>query len=101
MATADLPATDHLSPDAKKQLLARLARELAGGSGAPLSVTDASGEVRVRVVPADARARAERALREATPEYLAELQRRAATPEDSMSHEEALNLAQPAPEPTQ
>ncbi len=92
MATAELPATDHLSTDAKKQLLLRIARELMDPSGA-MSAADAAGEVVVYVVPTDAQARAERAMREATPECLAELQRRAATPEDSFSHEEALSLA--------
>ena len=65
--TADLPATDHLSTDAKRQLFLRIARELMDASGA-VSVADAAGEVVVYAVPADARARAERAIREMTPE---------------------------------
>ena len=91
MATANLPAIDSLSTEAKRQLLALLARDLTSPSGEPLSVRDeAVGEVTVYVVPPDARARAERAMREATPERLAELQRRAQTPDDSFSLEEAL-----------
>ncbi len=81
-----------LPAETKRQLLAMLARDLLPASGAALSVTDAGGEVVVYAIPADARARAERAMREASPEYLAELQRRAATPEDSFSVEEALGL---------
>ncbi len=90
-----------LSPETKRQLLAMLARDLLTASGTPLSVTDATGEVVVYAIPADARARAERAMREATPERLAELRRRAATPENSFSHEEALKLARPASESAQ
>ena len=97
MSTADLPVTDTLSVEAKRQLLARLARELLPATGGPLSVRDAAGEVVVYAVPPDARARAERAIREASPEYLAELRRRAATPEQSMSLEEVLQLGK-APE---
>jgi hypothetical protein len=100
MSTANLPAIDGLSTEAKRQLLAKLARDLMAPSGEPLSVRDeAGGEVMVYVVPPDARA--ERAMREASPERLAELQRRAETPEDSFSHEEALRLARPASESTQ
>jgi hypothetical protein len=101
MSTANLPAIESLSTEAKRQLLARLARDLMAASGEPLSVEDAAGEVVVYTVPADARARAERAMREASPEFLAELRRRAETLEDSFSHEEALRLARPAPESTQ
>jgi hypothetical protein len=97
MSTANLPAIDTLSVEAKRQLLAILARDLMAVSGEPLSVRDeAGGEVMVYVVPPGARARAERAMRDATSERLAELQRRAETPEDSFSHEEALKLARPA-----
>src|SRR5438093_5379812 len=93
MSTANLPAIDGLSTEAKRQLLAKLARDLTAASGEPLSVRDETGgEVVVYVVPPDARERAERAMREASPEYLAELQRRAATPEQSMSLEEVLQL---------
>ena len=93
MSTA-FPAIDAgMSTDVKRQLLARLARDLMGPSGEPLSVKDeAGGEVTVYLVPADARARAGAAMREATPERLAELQRRAETPNDSFSLEEALGL---------
>ena len=90
-----------LPAETKRQLLAMLARDLLPTSGASLSVSDAAGEVVVYAVPADARARAERAMREATPERLAELQRRAATPENSFSVEELLKLARPASEPMQ
>ncbi len=90
MSTAELPATDHLSDDAKRRLLARLARELMSRSGAPVYLRDATGEVVVYVPAPDARARAERAMREATPERRAELARRAATPENSFSVEEVL-----------
>jgi hypothetical protein len=90
MSTANLPAIDTLSVEAKRQLLAKLARDLLATSGAPLSVHDGAGEVVVYVVPPDARARAERAMREASPERLAELRRRAATPENSISVEEVL-----------
>lgn len=89
-----------LPAETKRQLLAMLARELMDASGA-VSVADAAGEVVVYAIPADARARAERAMREATPAYLAELQLRAATPEKSFSHEEALKLARPASEAAQ
>lgn len=93
MSTANLPAIDGLSTEAKRQLLALLARDLMAPSGEPLSVRDeVVGEVVVYVVPPDARARAERAMREASPERLAELQLRAATPDDSFSLEEALGL---------
>jgi hypothetical protein len=93
MSTGNLPAIDTLSVEAKRQLLAMLARDLSAASGEPLSVRDeAGGEVVVYVVPPDARARAEQAMREATPERLAELHRRAATPDDSFSLEEALGL---------
>lgn len=81
-----------LSTETKRQLLALLARDLMAASGAPVSVADAAGELVVYSVPADARARAERAMRAASPEYLAELERRASTPEDSMSLEEVLRL---------
>jgi hypothetical protein len=82
-----------LPTETKQQLLALLARDLLASSGAPLSVRDeAGGEIHVYRVPPDARARAERAMREASPEYLAELRRRAATPEQSMSLEEVLQI---------
>jgi len=84
MGTANLPAIDHLSLEGKRQLLALLARELLTASGAPLVVKDISGDdVLVYAVPADARASAERALREADPDRLAELRRRAADPDRS------------------
>jgi hypothetical protein len=93
MSTANLPAIESLSTEAKRQLLARLARDLMAASGEPLSVRDEAGsEIHVYRVPPDARARAERAMREASPERLAELQRRAETPDDSFSMEEALGL---------
>src|SRR5690349_21634649 len=93
MSAANLPSIDSLSVEAKRQLLAQLARDLVSPAGEPLSVRDETvGEVVVYVVPPDARARAERAMREAAPERLAELQRRAETPEDSFSLEEALGL---------
>jgi hypothetical protein len=79
-----------LPTEAKQQLLALLARDLLASSCAPISVHDAAGEVVVYVVPPDARARAERAMREATPTRLAELRHRAATPENSFSVEEVL-----------
>lgn len=63
MATADLPATDHLSTDAKRQLLLRIARELMDASGV-VSVTDAMGEIVAYAVPAnDPARRAELAAR--------------------------------------
>jgi|GEM_PF-4060865 len=89
-ATAELPATDHLSVEAKKLLLVRLARELVGASGTPVRMGDATGEVVVYAPPTDARERTERALRSASPELLAELRRRAETPERSFSVEEVL-----------
>jgi hypothetical protein len=93
MSTTNLPAIDGLSTEAKRQLLALLARDLLASSVAPLSVADgAGGEIVVYTVPPDARARAERAMREATPERLAELRRRAATPDNSFSLEEVLRL---------
>jgi hypothetical protein len=90
MSPTNLPAIDALSVEAKRQLLAKLARDLLATSTAPLSVEDAAGEVVIYTVPPDARARAERAMREADPARLAELRRRAATPEKSFSVEEVL-----------
>lgn len=88
MTGAELPAIEHLTPDAKRQLFALLARELLGSSGAPLSVPDATGgEMLVYAFPADARARTERALREADPARRDELRRRAATPDRSFTPE--------------
>ncbi len=80
MSTTNLPAIDTLSVEAKRQLLAKLARDLLSISGMPLSVEDAAGEMMIYVVPPDARARAERAMREASPERRAELRRRARRP---------------------
>lgn len=79
-----------LPTETKRQLLAALARDLLPPSGAAVTVNDGAGEVTVYVVPPDARARAERAMRAATPERIAELQRRAATPDNSFSVEEVL-----------
>jgi hypothetical protein len=90
MSSAQLPAISHLSADAKKQLLLLLARDLMGASGAPVSMRDATGEVVVYAPAADARERAERALRSAPPARLAELRRRAETPDRSFSVEEVL-----------
>jgi hypothetical protein len=80
MTTNDLPAISQLSPEAKRQLLALLARDLMSERSSSLSVNDAAGDIFVCAVPADARARAERAMRDADPARLAELSRRAATP---------------------
>jgi hypothetical protein len=102
MPTANLPAIDTLSVEAKRQLLAKLARDLMTTSSGPLSVTDAAGgEVVVFALPANARTIATRAMRAADPEFIAELHRRAATTEDSMCQEEALKLAVPATEAAQ
>src|SRR5690242_8440950 len=93
MATADLPPVSHLSVDAKRKLLAVLAHDLfatAGGEGT--TVLDVGGGVLIYHEPAVARARAERAMREATPERLAELDRRIAALDQTFSLEEALNL---------
>jgi hypothetical protein len=92
MTTSDLPAITHLPPEAKRQLLALLARDLLAERSSSLSVQDAAGEVFVYAVPPDARARAESAMRDADPARLAELRRRAATPERSISLEEAMGL---------
>jgi hypothetical protein len=92
MSTSNIPAITNLSPEAKRQLLALLARDLLAGRGGSLSVEDATGEMFVYAVPPDARARAERAMRDATPERLEELRCRAETPDDSFSLEEALGL---------
>jgi hypothetical protein len=101
MSTAELPATDHLSDDAKRRLLARLARELMSRSGATVSVTDAAGEVVVYTIPADARARAERAMREATPEQRAELDRRSTSLDKTFTLEQAKQLGAQAGQPPQ
>lgn len=90
MASAELPAIDRLTPQAKRELLAMLARELLGKSLAPVSIEDEVGAMIVYAVPPDARARAEQAMRHADPRRVTELARRAATPERSLSLEEAL-----------
>jgi hypothetical protein len=101
MSTADLPATDHLSDDAKRRLLARLARELMSRSGAPVYLRDATGEVVVYVPAPDARARAERAMREATPERRAELDRRSAELDKTFTLEQAKQLGVRRSQPPQ
>lgn len=100
-ATAELPATDHLSVEAKKLLLLRLARDLMGASGTPVSMRDPAGEVVVYRVPPDARARAERAMREATAEQRAELDRRSTELGKTFTLEEAKRLGAPADRPPQ
>jgi hypothetical protein len=102
MATADLPPVSHLSVESKRKLLAVLARDLLASSPGPAGVLDAGGGVFVYQVPADARAKAEKAVREATPEQRAEYRRRIATRDQSISFEEALRLPpDPDPEPSQ
>lgn len=92
MSVANLPSISDLSAEQKRALLAALARDLMGTRGGPLSVHDPAGDVVIYMPPSDARERAERAMRERTPEQLAELQRRAADPDNSFSAEEALQL---------
>ena len=92
MSTADLPATAHLPFDSKRELLARLARELLAGRVGPISVADSNGELVVYSVPDDARAKAETALRNVSASEAAELRRRSNALEDSFSFEEALSL---------
>ena len=58
MTTTTLPAIDHLSADAKRQLLALLARDLMSASG-EVSVTDAGGELMVYAIPSDSPVRKE------------------------------------------
>jgi|GEM_PF-3610839 len=53
MSTAELPVISHLTPDAKKQLFALLARDLLAGATA-ISVADADGELQVSVLPPEA-----------------------------------------------
>ena len=95
MTTSDLPAISQLSPEAKRRLFALLARDLLGEKARSFSFQDAVGEVAVYAVPAGARAIAEKALRDASPEQLAELRERAATLNQSMSLEEAMQLPPP------
>jgi hypothetical protein len=90
MASAELPAISHLTPQAKRELLAVLARELLNQSRAPVSIEDEAGAMIVYAVPPDARARAEQALRTVDPRRISELARRSATPERSLSLEEVL-----------
>jgi hypothetical protein len=90
MASAELPTIDHLTPQAKRELLAMLAREFLSQSRAPVSIEDEAGAMIVYPVPPDARARAEQAMRNADPRRVSELARRAATPEQSVSLEEVL-----------
>jgi hypothetical protein len=92
MATANLPEITQLSSEEKRQLFAILARDLLHPGRGPLTVEDATGELLLYEVPAESRALAERALREADPTYLAELLERAATTEQSLSLEEAIRL---------
>jgi hypothetical protein len=90
--TADLPAISHLPTEAKRTLLAALARELLVDQRGLVSVADANGEMVVYAVPAMPKAAAEQALREADPLYLDELRRRATDLNESVSLEEAVEL---------
>jgi hypothetical protein len=84
MSTGQLPTIEHLTPDAKQHLFALLARDLRLGPRDPVRIRDAAGEeLLVYAIPIDARERAARALREATPEQRAELRRRAASADNS------------------
>ena len=58
MSNSDIPAVDHLSIEAKRQLLAILARDLLRARSGLISVEDAAGEVFVYAIPPDARTRA-------------------------------------------
>lgn len=51
MTATNLPATDHLSTDAKRQLLIRLARDLMAGSGTEVTMSDEAGAVVVYTAP--------------------------------------------------
>ena len=92
MSTADLPATAHLPFDSKRELLARLARELLADKAGPISLADSKGELVVYSVPENARAKAETALRNVSASEASELRRRSNALEDSFSFEEALRL---------
>jgi hypothetical protein len=83
---------DRLAPESKRVLLAALARDLMVGQGGQLTVRDADGEMLVVALPAHAKPAAEQARREADPEYVAELHRRAVGPRQTMTFEEVIAL---------
>jgi hypothetical protein len=88
---ATLPDIADMTDDAKRRLLKALIYDLAGTEG---KVVDVGGteSLYVYTPPPNARERAQKAIRERTPEYQAELDRRAATPEDSVGVEEWLRM---------
>ena len=92
MSTIPVPPIAELATEEKRRLLAVPVRDLMGTERAPLSVRDDGGDVVVYSVPRNARAPAERAMREATPEELATLQRRATDLTGSLSLDDAIHL---------
>src|SRR6266540_4270471 len=92
MSTIPAPSIVNRPNDEKRKLLAVLVRDLMETEGSPLSVQDAAGDVVVYSVPHNARVSAERAMRAATPEDLALLQRRATDLTGSLSLDEAIHL---------
>lgn len=92
MASIAADSFAKLSTDEKRTLLAKLARDLIDKQRGPISVQDAAGELIVYSIPRDARKRAQRAIRDASLDEIAELQRRASTFKNSMSLDEATHL---------
>jgi hypothetical protein len=87
-ATADIPSIENMSQAAKQSLLTALLRDLFSDGRGMASVDDPSGKYFVLQAPTDARERAMESIRRRAPEERAELDRRASTPEDSLSIEE-------------
>jgi hypothetical protein len=90
MTTLDLPAISHLSVEAKRKLLAVLARDLLANSCGSVSISEDEGSFLVISAVESSREIAEAMIRNRTPEEWEELERRVADPDNTFSVEEAL-----------
>ena len=82
-----------LPSDEKKRLFAGLARHMLEHNHGRLAVRDAAGEMLVYSVPTNARANAEKLLRETEPAALAELHRLAKeSRDDDMTEGEVIRV---------
>lgn len=92
MATADLPQLDTLTPEAKRELLAILVRDLATDQSGSIAVSAGGEDYVLYRVPRNARENARRFTEQCSPEYLAELERRAANPGKLYTVDEILRV---------
>lgn len=94
MATADLPAIEQMTPEAKRVLLGALVADLSRNGTVPLTVTMLGRTYSVYEVPAHARENARRHIESLPPEHWEECARRAADtdPANWLSFEDVLRL---------